>query len=80
MPVFRVTSVNPAANTKATTWVRAPTKQQAKRYVREQYSRHMIESALERTPPEDADVESVHPRRSEPADFGGGELTGVQEL
>ena len=80
MPIYRVKSINPGANTKATTWVRADTRRQAEQYVRERNSRHMIESALERTPPKDADVEYANDRRSEPADFGGGESTGVQDL
>lgn len=53
---YRVRSVNLAANTKSTTWVRAPSRHCAEQHVRELYSRHMVRSALERTPPEGVDV------------------------
>jgi hypothetical protein len=57
--VFRVKSVNLRGNTKATTWVRAPTRWDAGNYVREVYSSQLIESCLERTPPEDVEIEDA---------------------
>ncbi|AUV81232.1 hypothetical protein C2R22_05805 [Salinigranum rubrum] len=89
MTLYRVKTVNPGANSKQTTWVRATSRRDAEQFIREQYSRHYVESATPfETAPEDATVhtttaaktEDRRPERSEPADFGGGESTGVQDL
>ena len=56
---YRVKTVNLGANTKKTTYVRAPSRREAEQYVRELYNRHIVESALPRPAPDDVDVLEV---------------------
>lgn len=50
--LYRVRTVNPGANCKQTTWVRAMSKRDAEQFVRERYSRHYVQSTTSfETPP-----------------------------
>ena len=54
--VYRVKTVNAAANSKSTTWVKATSRLQAKFYVEDMYARSVVQSCLVRTPPTDAKI------------------------
>lgn len=54
--IFRVKSINPGSDAKQTTWVRATSSWEAENHVREIYSRHYVESAVELDSPDDAEV------------------------
>lgn len=42
--LYRVRTINPGANSKQTTWVRAASRRDAEQFVRERYSRHYVKS------------------------------------
>lgn len=54
--VYRVKTVNAAANSKSTTWVKATSRLQAKFYVEDMYTRAVVQSCLVRTPPTDVKI------------------------
>lgn len=55
--LYRVQTINPGANSKQTTWVRATSRREAEQYVRECYSRHYVSSTRQfETAPDDVKV------------------------
>lgn len=56
---YRVRSVDAGANARSTTWVRATSRYEAKHYVQDRYKREVVESCVERTPPNNVTVHDV---------------------
>lgn len=57
--IYRVKSINPGANTKKTTWVRAPSSQKAVLHVERTKRHHYVDSVLEWDSIPDAEVVDV---------------------
>lgn len=57
--MYRVRSIDAGANARSTTWVRATSRYEAKHYVQDRYKREVVESCVERTPPNNVTVHDV---------------------